>query len=122
MAAIEAYNGPQDYVVNVITAFAERRAFIIKALNEIPGISCFNPQGAFYAFPNVEWLIGKSYNDKQIESSLVLCEILLDEAKIAAVPGEAFGAPGYMRLSYATSMDNIVKGINRLKEFVKGLS
>jgi aspartate aminotransferase len=122
MAAIEAYNGPQDYVVNVITAFAERRAFIIKALNEIPGISCFNPQGAFYAFPNVEWLIGKSYNDKQIESSLVLCEILLDEAKIAAVPGEAFGAPGYMRLSYATSMDNIVKGIKRLEDFVKGLS
>ena len=122
MAAIEAYNGPQDYVVNVLTDFSERRAFIIKALNEIPGISCFNPQGAFYAFPNVEGLLGKSYNGKKIDSSLTLCEVLLDEAKIAVVPGEAFGAPGYMRLSYATSMDNIVKGIKRLSEFVKELS
>ncbi len=122
MAAIEAYNGPQDYVVNVLTDFSERRAFIIKALNEIPGISCFNPQGAFYAFPNVEGLLGKSCNDKKIDSSLTLCEVLLDEAKIAAVPGEAFGAPGYMRLSYATSMENIVKGIKRLDDFVKELS
>ncbi|MCK5681776.1 pyridoxal phosphate-dependent aminotransferase [bacterium] len=122
MAAIEAYNGPQDYVINVLTAFAERRAYIVKALNEIPEVSCFNPQGAFYAFPNVEGLIGKSCKGKKIDSSLTLCEILLDEAKIAAVPGEAFGTPGYMRLSYATSMDNIVKGIKRLSKFIKDLS
>ena len=122
MAAIEAYNGPQDYVVNVLTAFAERRAFIIKALNEIPGVTCFNPQGAFYAFPNVKDLFGKSCKDKKIDSALTLCDLLLDEAKIAAVPGEAFGSPGYMRLSYATSMDNIVNGIKRFSEFVKGLS
>ncbi len=122
MAAIEAYNGPQDYVVNVLTAFAERRAFIIKALNEIPGVTCFNPQGAFYAFPNVKGLFGKSCKDKKIDSALTLCALLLDEAKIAAVPGEAFGSPGYMRLSYATSMDNIVNGIKRFSEFVKGLS
>ncbi len=122
MAAIEAYNGPQDYVVNVLIDFSARRAFIIKALNDIPGISCFNPQGAFYAFPNVEKLIGKICNGKMIDSSLTLCELLLDEAKIAVVPGEAFGAPGYMRLSYATSMNNIVKGIKRLEEFIKELS
>jgi len=122
MAAIEAYNGPQDYVVNVLTAFAERRAFIIKALNEIPGVTCFNPQGAFYAFPNVKGLFGKSYKDQKIDSALTLCALLLDEAKIAAVPGEAFGSPGYMRLSYATSMDNIVNGIKRFSVFVKGLS
>jgi len=122
MAAIEAYNGPQDYVVNVLTAFAERRAFIIKALNEIPGVTCFNPQGAFYAFPNVKGLFGKSYKDQKIDSALTLCALLLDEAKIAAVPGEAFGSPGYMRLSYATSMDNIVNGIKRFSAFVKGLS
>ncbi len=122
MAAIEAYNGPQDYVKNVLTDFGERRAFIIKALNEIPGLSCFNPQGAFYAFPNVEGLFGKSCNGKNIDSALTLCDVLLDEAKIAVVPGEAFGAPGYIRLSYATSMDNIIKGINRLEEFIKGLS
>ena len=122
MAAIEAYNGPQDYVVNVLTAFAERRAFIIKALNKIPGVTCFNPQGAFYAFPNVKGLFGKSYKDQKIDSTLTLCALLLDEAKIAAVPGEAFGSPGYMRLSYATSMDNIVNGIKRFSVFVKGLS
>jgi aspartate aminotransferase len=122
MAAIEAYNGPQDYVVNVLTAFAERRAFIIKALNEIPGVTCFNPQGAFYAFPNVTGLFGKSCKGEKIDSSLTLCALLLDEAKIAAVPGEAFGSPGYMRLSYATSMDNIVNGIKRFSEFVKALS
>ena len=122
MAAVEAYNGPQDYVVNVLVDFAERRAYIVKALNEIPGISCFNPQGAFYAFPSVKGLLGKSCKGREIDSSLTLCELLLDEAKIAAVPGEAFGAPGYLRLSYATSMDNITKGIRRLAEFVKGLS
>jgi len=122
MAAIEAYNGPQDYVVNVLVDFSARRAYIIKALNEIPGISCFNPQGAFYAFPCVKDLFGKICQGREIDSSLTLCELLLDEAKIAAVPGEAFGAPGYLRLSYATSMRNIVKGIERLAEFVKALS
>ncbi len=122
MAAIEAYNGPQDYVCNVLVDFAERRAFIVKALNEIPGITCFNPEGAFYAFPSVKGLLGKACNGQKIDSSLTLCELLLDEAKIAAVPGEAFGSPGYIRLSYATSMDNIVKGISRLSEFVKLLS
>ena len=122
MAAIEAYNGVQDYVKNVLVDFTKRRAYIIKALNEIPGISCFNPQGAFYAFPSVKGLLGKSCNGREIDSALTLCDLLLDEAKIAAVPGEAFGAPGYLRLSYATSMENIVKGIGRLTEFVKGLS
>ena len=122
MAAIEAYNGPQDYVCNVLVDFTERRAFIVKALNEIPGITCFNPEGAFYAFPSVKGLLGKTCDGQKIDSSLTLCELLLDEAKIAAVPGEAFGSPGYLRLSYATSMENIVKGINRLSEFVKALS
>ncbi|MEA1922262.1 MAG: pyridoxal phosphate-dependent aminotransferase, partial [Pseudomonadota bacterium] len=122
MAAIEAYNGVQDYVKNVLVDFTKRRAYIIKALNEIPGITCFNPQGAFYAFPSVKGLLGKSCNGREIDSSLTLCDLLLDEAKIAAVPGEAFGAPGYLRLSYATSMENIVKGIERLAGFVKALS
>ncbi len=122
MAAIEAYNGIQDYVKNVLVDFTKRRAYIIKTLNEIPGISCFNPEGAFYAFPSVKGLFGKSCKGNEIDSSLVMCDLLLDEAKIAAVPGEAFGAPGYLRLSYATSMENIVKGIGRLAEFVKGLS
>ncbi|MEA3348920.1 MAG: pyridoxal phosphate-dependent aminotransferase [Pseudomonadota bacterium] len=122
MAAIEAYNGVQDYVKNVLVDFTKRRTYIVKALNEISGVTCFNPQGAFYAFPSVKGILGKSCNGREIDSSLTLCDLLLDEAKIAAVPGEAFGAPGYLRLSYATSMENIIKGIERLAEFVKGLS
>jgi len=122
MAALEAYNGPQDYVKNVLSHFTERRAFIVKALNEIPGVTCFNPQGAFYVFPGVKGLLGRSCKGRLIDSSLTLCELLLDEARIAAVPGEAFGAPGYMRLSYATSMENITKGIERLSNFVKVLA
>ncbi len=121
MATIEAYNGPQDYVSKVLVDFAARRTYIIEALNEIPGITCFNPEGAFYAFPSVKGLLGKTCKGQKIDSALTLCELLLDEAKIAAVPGEAFGAPGYLRFSYATSMGNIVKGINRLSEFVKDL-
>ncbi|NPA24515.1 MAG: pyridoxal phosphate-dependent aminotransferase [Deltaproteobacteria bacterium] len=121
-AAIEAYNGPQDYVRNVLKHFDERRRYIVKALNEIPGIACANPQGAFYAFPGVSGLIGKKCGGKEIDSSLTLCEMLLDEVKIAVVPGEAFGAPGYMRLSYATSLENIKKGVGRLAEFVEKLS
>ena len=121
-AAIEAYNGPQDYVKNVLQHFDERRRYIVAALNQIPGVSCFTPQGAFYAFPGVKGLFGKNCGERQIDSSLTLCELLLDRARIAAVPGEAFGAPGHLRLSYATSLDNIKKGINRFSDFVKDLS
>ncbi|MBN2808256.1 MAG: pyridoxal phosphate-dependent aminotransferase [Deltaproteobacteria bacterium] len=122
VAAVEAYNGPQDYVKNVLVDFTERRDYIVKTLNTIPGITCFNPQGAFYAFPSIKGLLGKTCKGRKIDSDLTLCDLLLDEAKIAAVPGEAFGAPGYLRLSYATSMENIIKGLDRLAEFVKGLA
>lgn len=121
-AAIEAYNGPQDFIAMVMPAFDERRRYIVKALNDIPGISCFNPTGAFYAFPQVKTLLARSFNGQVIDSSLNLCALLLDEAKIAAVPGEAFGAPGYLRLSYATSLENIKNGMERLANFVQQLT
>jgi aspartate aminotransferase len=121
-AAIEAYNGPQDFIAMILPAFDERRRYIVKALNNIPGISCFNPTGAFYAFPQVKNLLVKSFNGQPIDSSLNLCALLLDEAKIAAVPGEAFGAPGYLRLSYATSLENIKNGMERLACFVQQLT
>ncbi len=120
-AAIEAYNGPQDFIAMVLPAFDERRRYIVKALNDIPGVSCFTPTGAFYAFPRVKELLSRSFNGQPVESSLNLCALLLDEAKIAAVPGEAFGAPGYLRLSYATSLENIKNGMERLADFVKKL-
>ncbi|MEA2110325.1 MAG: pyridoxal phosphate-dependent aminotransferase [Pseudomonadota bacterium] len=121
-AAIEAYNGPQDFIAMVLPAFDERRRYIVSALNNIPGISCFNPTGAFYAFPQVKNLLAKSFHGQPIDSSLNLCALLLDEAKIAAVPGEAFGAPGYLRLSYATSLENIKNGMERLASFVRQLT
>jgi aspartate aminotransferase len=108
-AAVEAYNGPQDFIARVLPAFRARRDFIVKALNEIPGITCFNPVGAFYAFPGVHGLLGG-----EVKDSLALAELLLEEAKIAPVPGEAFGAPGFLRFSFATSMENIEKGMERL--------
>ncbi len=121
-AAIEAYNGPQDFITMVLSAFDERRRYIVKTLNGIQGISCFNPTGAFYAFPQVKDLLAKSFAGQSLDSSLNLCTLLLDEAKIAAVPGEAFGAPGYLRLSYATSLENIKNGMERLKNFVQQLT
>jgi len=121
-AAVEAYNGPQDFIAVVLSAFDERRRYIVKTLNGIQGISCFNPTGAFYAFPQVKDLLAKSFAGRSLDSSLNLCALLLDEAKIAAVPGEAFGAPGYLRLSYATSLENIKNGMERLKSFVQQLT
>ncbi|MBW1646093.1 MAG: pyridoxal phosphate-dependent aminotransferase [Deltaproteobacteria bacterium] len=121
-AAIAAYNGPQDCIATMLTAFDERRRYIVEALNQIPGVSCFRPQGAFYAFPRVAGLLGKKFAGETIGSSLDLCNLLLEKAKIAAVPGEGFGAPGYLRLSYATSMANIKAGLERLAAFVDQLS
>ncbi|MBN2332963.1 MAG: pyridoxal phosphate-dependent aminotransferase [Deltaproteobacteria bacterium] len=120
-AALEAYDGPQDFIARVLPAFNERRDYIVATLNAIPGISCFNPAGAFYVFPRVEDLIGRTSAGRAITSSLDLCDLLIDEARIAAVPGEAFGAPGYLRLSYATSLENIKTGMKRLQEFVDRL-
>ncbi len=120
-AAIEAYSGPQDYVREVIKHFDERRRYIVAALNEIPGVDCFMPQGAFYAFPGVAGLLGRKCAGEKIGSSLKLCELLLDRAKIAVVPGEAFGTPGYLRISYATSLAKIRKGIGRFADFVATL-
>ncbi|MBN2232200.1 MAG: pyridoxal phosphate-dependent aminotransferase [Deltaproteobacteria bacterium] len=108
-AAVEAYNGPQDFIARVLPAFRARRDFIVRTLNEMPGITCFNPVGTFYAFPAVHGLLGGAVQD-----SLSLADLLLNEAKIAPVPGEAFGAPGFLRFSYATSMENIEKGMERL--------
>lgn len=121
-ASVEAILGPQDAVGKMLAAFDERRKYMVKALNDIDGISCLNPQGAFYCFPNISGLFGKSYNGRKITGSLDFAEILLDEAKVAIVPGIGFGQDDCMRMSYATSMENIKKGIERIKEFVNKLS
>ncbi|OGL39449.1 MAG: aspartate aminotransferase [Candidatus Schekmanbacteria bacterium GWA2_38_11] len=120
-ASVEALRGDQSTVDMMVKAFDERRKYIVKRLNSIKGVSCYNPQGAFYVFPNFSKLYGKKLKDKVINSSSDLAELLL-EVKVAIVPGVAFGDDAYIRLSYATSMDNIKKGIDRIEEFVGKLS
>lgn len=120
-ASVEALNGPQGAVAEMLKSFDERRKYMTEALNSIEGISCLTPQGAFYCFPNISALYGKSYEGKVISGSLDFADLLLDEAKVAIVPGIGFGEDNGMRMSYATSMDNIKNGIERIKEFVSKL-
>ncbi|MCX5782637.1 MAG: pyridoxal phosphate-dependent aminotransferase [Elusimicrobia bacterium] len=118
-ATVEALKGPQDSVEKMRQEFEKRRNYIVDRLNSIKGIKCFKPQGAFYVFPNIKKLLGKSYGGKQVNTDSELAEYLLENAKIAVVPGEPFGTPGYIRLSYATSMENIEQGLNRFEEAIK---
>ena len=118
-AALAALTGPQDAVKTMAAEFEKRRDYMVERLNKMPGISCLLPPGAFYAFPNVSKLFGKSYNGKQIKGSMGLTELLLTEAKVAVLPGSPFGADNYLRLSYATSMKNITGGMDRIEEFAR---
>jgi aspartate aminotransferase len=115
-AALAAVEGDLTAVEEMRAAFDRRRRTIVSMLNEIDGVVCPNPQGAFYAFPSVKGLLGKDHAGKRIETSAELAEYILDTAEVAVVPGEAFGAPGYLRLSYALGDDDIVEGITRLQK------
>jgi aspartate/methionine/tyrosine aminotransferase len=114
IAAIEALSGPQEQVRRVVQEYQNRRDVIVAGLNDIPGISCQKPQGAFYAFPNITGL-GRS--------SVELADILLKNAGVALLPGNAFGqqGEGYLRLSYANSMKNILQGLELIEAIVKKL-
>ena len=92
------------------------------ALNDIPGVSCLMPEGAFYVFPNVSAMYGSSFSGRKITSSTEFIEYLLDEANVATVPGAAFGNDHHIRLSYATSMKNIEEGVKRIKNAVAKLA
>jgi aspartate aminotransferase len=115
-AAVEALTGPQDFIQKMLSEFDKRRKYMVDRLNAIEGVSCRTPVGAFYAFPNVSSHFGKKFNDNPINNSLDLSTYFLEQAKVAMVPGSAFGDDKYIRLSYATSMDNIKKGIDRIEE------
>jgi len=115
-AAIAAFSGPHDEIVRRTGEFEERKNYIVERLNAIPGLHCFSPQGAFYVFPNVSGYYGKEYDGKVIKDSLDFTEYILVEAKVAVVPGVAFGSDDHVRISYATSMDDIVKGMDRIEE------
>jgi aspartate aminotransferase len=121
-ASVEALIGPQDEVQKMVSAFAQRRNYIVDRLNEIPGVSCYKPAGAFYVFPNFSEYYGRSYQGKRIGNSTGLADYLLDVAKVAVVPGVEFGADPFERLSYATSMEDIREGLDRIGEALKKLS
>jgi aspartate aminotransferase len=121
-AAVEALRGPQDFVAIMRAEFDKRRRYLVGELNKIAGMTCMMPQGAFYAFPNTSRLYGKKVGDRGILSSADLALYLLDEANVALVHGSAFGDDNYVRLSYATSLDDIKRGIGRIKEALSKLA
>lgn len=121
-AAVEALVGSQEPVEEMVREFAKRREYLVERLRAIPGIECALPDGAFYAFPRIDAAFGRKYGDKSIENSSDFAETLLREAKVALVPGSAFGKEGYLRLSYATSMANLEKGMDRFEAFWQKLS
>ena len=118
VAAHAALTGGLEDVAKFRAAFDRRRQLIVGLLNEIPGVVCPTPEGAFYAYPSVKDLIGKSLRGHKIESSAQLAALILDEAEVAVVPGEAFGTPGYIRLSYALGDDDIKVGVTRMAELL----
>ena len=120
-ASVEALIGPQNEVEKMVSAFGQRRNYIVDRLNKIPGVSCYKPVGSFYVFPNFSSYYGKSYQGKKIENSTMLADYFLDVAKVAVVPGVEFGADPFERLSYATSMEDIKEGLNRIEEALKKL-
>jgi aspartate aminotransferase len=117
-AAVEALSGPQDSVAAMLADYRLRRDFVIQRLRAIPGVKCAEPRGAFYAFPNVSAALGKN----GIRTSLELSERLLAEARVAVVPGEAFGVDRHIRISYAASMQNLKRGLDRIHQFIVGNS
>ena len=121
-AALEALRGPQDTVATMVREFHKRRDVIVDRLNAIAGIHCLKPEGAFYVFPNIAGLIGKSANGKKLNSPCDVADYLLDEAKVAGVPGEDFGSQQHIRFSYATSLADIEKGCARIRDAVAKLT
>ena len=117
-AALEAISGPQDEVDRMVREFKQRRDVIVDRLNAIPGIHCLKPQGAFYVFPNVSALLGRTANGKKLASPCDFADYLLEEAKVAVVPGEDFGSKEHIRFSYATALEDIEKGCKRIAEAV----
>ncbi len=118
-AAVEALNGTQDFIKTRAESFKERRDFVVESINSIKGLSCLKPEGAFYVFPNCKKLLGKKTKFKTDEEFV---KKLLEKAEVAVVQGSAFGLHGYFRISYATSMNNLKKAMERIKNFCESIS
>ena len=120
-ASVEALNGPTDELVKMIAEFDNRRKFMVKRIGEIEGLDIIYPKGAFYLMINVSCVYGKAINGKTIKNSLDFSSELLEEEKVAVIPGAAFGLDKFIRLSYATSQKDIEEGLNRIENFIKKL-
>ena len=122
-AAVEALNGTQVFIKERAISFQERRNFVVKALNEIDGIECLNPDGAFYVFPSCKGLIGKKdTSGKELKTDTDFVQSLLENSGVAVVQGSAFGLEGFFRISYATSMENLKKALEKISTFCKSLN
>jgi len=117
-AALAGLTGPMDAAEEMRVAFDRRRKRMLELLCAIPGVSCVEPHGAFYAFPSFEGALGRELGPRRPASTTDLAEVILEEARVAVVPGEAFGAPGYMRLSYALGDDDLEEGLNRIAKLL----
>jgi aspartate/methionine/tyrosine aminotransferase len=118
-AALAAVSGDLEAVVEMRAAFERRGTLMHRLLSGIPGVTCLEPQGAFYCFPNFDGVLGRDIDGRRASSTLELCEVLLDVANVAIVPGEAFGAPGYARLSFALGDDDLGEGIRRIADLLE---
>ena len=114
-AAVAALTGPQDEAERMRQAFDRRRRVIVEELAKIPGVTVPTPLGAFYAYPDVQGLLGREWRGKRVETSLELADLILDEIEVAVVPGEAFGPSGYLRMSYALGDDALLEGVRRMQ-------
>ena len=121
IAAIEALNGPVGELEAMVSEFAKRRNYMADRINKIDGVSCIKPHGSFYIMMNIKNIFGKKLNGKVIDSADTFAEMLLDDKLVAVVPGTGFAAPDYVRWSYATSMENIKEGLDRLEKFLSEL-
>jgi aspartate aminotransferase len=120
-ASVAALNGPQEDIDEMITVFQERCRYVLKRLAEIPGVTCYRPDGAFYVFPNFSCTFGKSIDGRVISGSLDLADYLMEQANVAVVPGSAFGEDSCLRFSYAISMEELSEGFDRISRAVAAL-
>jgi aspartate/methionine/tyrosine aminotransferase len=118
-AALAAVTGDLEAVATMRAAFERRGATMHELLSSIPGVTCVAPQGAFYCFPSFAGVLGREHAGRTPTTSLDLCDLVLDEARVAMVPGEAFGAPGYARLSFALADEDLVEGVERLAKLLR---
>jgi aspartate/methionine/tyrosine aminotransferase len=117
-AALAAVSGDLSAVQQMRSAFDRRRRTIVSMLNDVEGFTCPEPLGAFYAYPSVQGALGRDLGGRRAETSAELAEVILEEAEVAVVPGEAFGSPGFLRLSYALGDDDLAEGVGRIQKLL----